>query len=300
ATSYNNLASIYKDLGDYKSALVAQQKAISIIEQVYESDHPHIATSYNNLAGIYRDLGDYESALVAQQKDISIIEQVYESDHPRIATSYNNLATIYFYLKNFSGAIEMTQQAYAILKGALPEGHPNTETVKGNLLYFYQQYGDHLRGTGNYRQAIEQYQLVFAETQNGEIANSIGLCHYYLAEYSQAIEYYQMAYENQGIAAPAYWNNTGMAHAKLGQFPQAHKCFSELQKLIPDNGLVYRDWCLYYCLKGETQPALDHLAKAIELGYDNLDWLQTEPALAPICPLPPFQALLQTLQSQKQ
>ena len=223
------------------------------------------------------------------------MELVYESHHPSIATSYNNLATIYFYLKNFSGAIEMMQQAYAILKGALPEGHPNTETVRGNLLYFYRQYGDLLWDLGNYRQAIEQYRLIFAETQNGEIANGIGLCYYYLTEYQQAIDYYQEAYENQGIADYIYWNNTGMAHAKLGQLPQAHQCFSELQKLIPDNGLVYRDCCLYHCLNGDADQALPQVDIALRLVYIVLDWLQTEPALAPIRNTERFQRAIASL-----
>ena len=50
ATSYNNLAGIYQGLGDFEKALQAQQKALAIRKQVYESNHPNIATSYNNLS----------------------------------------------------------------------------------------------------------------------------------------------------------------------------------------------------------------------------------------------------------
>ena len=225
---------------------------------------------------------------------------VYVSAHPHLSTSYLYLACSFFDLKAFAEAIEAQEQALAIERAVLAPDHPEHQKSLAQLYYYRKAFGDYLLDTQQYAPALQQYQLLYEPSQDPQLANRIAICHYHLADYAQALHYYERAYASQAIPAPVYWNNTGLAQAKLGQFTQAHKCFSELQKLIPDNGLVYRNWCFYYCLQGETQRALDHLAKAIELGYDNLDWLQTEPALAPIRPLPPYQALLQTLQRQKQ
>ena len=70
-----------------------------------------------------------------------------------------------------------------------------------------------------------------------------------------------------------------MAYAKSGDLNKAKAHFEQLEKLLPNHGLVQRNWALYYVLKGEANIALDHLAKAVELGYEDLNWITTDEAL---------------------
>ena len=65
------------------------------------------------------------------------------------------------------------------------------------------------------------------------------------------------------------------------------------------NMLAYRNWCLYYSLKGEKEKALDNLKKAAELGYSNIKWLSTEKGLGSIRKDQRFKATIQTLQNSK-
>ena len=62
ARSYNNLASIYQDLGDLDQAKEYQQRALVIELDKLGPKHVNVARSYNNLASIYKDLGDLEQA----------------------------------------------------------------------------------------------------------------------------------------------------------------------------------------------------------------------------------------------
>ena len=58
ATRYNNLASIYKHLGDLEEAKEYHQRVLKIRLDKLGPEHVDVATRYNNLAVIYKDLGD--------------------------------------------------------------------------------------------------------------------------------------------------------------------------------------------------------------------------------------------------
>ena len=55
ATSYNNLALIYEDLGDFKQAKEYQQSALDIELDKLGSEHVSVAASYNNFARFTRN-----------------------------------------------------------------------------------------------------------------------------------------------------------------------------------------------------------------------------------------------------
>ena len=78
ATSLNNLAGLYRHMGDYDKALPLFQRALDIREKVLGPQHPDVATSLNNLALLYRHMGDYDKALPLYQK----IEKI--SNHSKI------------------------------------------------------------------------------------------------------------------------------------------------------------------------------------------------------------------------
>ena len=70
-----------------------------------------------------------------------------------------------------------------------------------------------------------------------------------------------------------------MAYAKNGQLDDAEQAFQVYQNLFPDDGRTYRNWAMFYALKGDKEKALANLQKAIELGYDDLHWLTTDDSL---------------------
>ncbi|WP_149988949.1 tetratricopeptide repeat protein, partial [Microcystis aeruginosa] len=59
ATSLNNLAVLYKSMGQYEQALPLHQQALEIRGKSLGTDHPDYATSLNNLAVLYKSMGQY-------------------------------------------------------------------------------------------------------------------------------------------------------------------------------------------------------------------------------------------------
>jgi len=53
----NNLASVYKNMGNYKEAITIYNRALSLTEKVLGTDHPEAALALNNLASVYAAMG---------------------------------------------------------------------------------------------------------------------------------------------------------------------------------------------------------------------------------------------------
>jgi tetratricopeptide (TPR) repeat protein len=82
ATSLNNIAGVYRALGQHKEALEFHQQSLAIDKKFYGESHPDVATSLNNIAGVYRALGQHKEALEFHQQSLTIFKQFYGEEHP--------------------------------------------------------------------------------------------------------------------------------------------------------------------------------------------------------------------------
>ena len=62
AQSLNNLADIYRAVGDYAKAEPLLKEALEIYRKVLGPEHPDVAVSVNNLAFLYQQIGEYAKA----------------------------------------------------------------------------------------------------------------------------------------------------------------------------------------------------------------------------------------------
>ena len=58
ATSLNNLAILYQDMGRYAEAEPLYRRSLAIGEKQLGRDHPDVANSLDNLADLYRPWAD--------------------------------------------------------------------------------------------------------------------------------------------------------------------------------------------------------------------------------------------------
>ena len=133
AITLNNLAVLYKSMGDYEKALPLYQRALDICENVLGPQHPSVATTLNNLAVLYESMGDYEKALPLYQRALDISENVLGPQHPSVATTLNDLAGLYKSMGDYEKALPFYQRALEILKNKLGSAHPNFKIVEQNI-----------------------------------------------------------------------------------------------------------------------------------------------------------------------
>ena len=94
AKSYNNMAVVYYEQGDYKKALEYNEKALEINERVLGRDHPDTAKSYYNMAGVYSAQGDNEKALKFNEKALEVFRIRLGENHPYTKTTQREVTML--------------------------------------------------------------------------------------------------------------------------------------------------------------------------------------------------------------
>ena len=145
--SYNNIAMIFKQLGENQKAKDCYEKAITInpnyadahynlgliFEKLRENQkakecydkaieiNPNYADAHNNLGNIFVELGEYQKAKDCYDKAIEI--------NPKYTLAYNNLGAIFFYLSENQKAKDCFEKAIEI--------DPNYLKAHNNLANIY-------------------------------------------------------------------------------------------------------------------------------------------------------------------
>ncbi len=87
----------------------------------------------------------------------------------------------------------------------------------------------------------------------------------------------------------------GGLYTKQGRIADGLRMDRKLVRLRPDNATAHYNLACSLALSRRRKDALDALARAIALGYDDRDWMTQDPDLAGLKKLPAFQELLAKL-----
>ena len=189
ATTLNNLALLYKSMGDYEKTLPLYKRALDIREKVLDPQHPFVAITLNNLAELYRQMRDYEKALPLFQRALDIREKVLGPQHPDVAQTQNNLSLLYKSMGNYEKALPLFQRALEIYEKVLGPEHQNVATTLDNLASLYNHMGDYEKALLLCKRALEIYEKVLGP-QHLDVAitqNNLAALYYHTERYEEAL-----------------------------------------------------------------------------------------------------------------
>ena len=280
ATSYQNLAKVFHNLGQYNDAKEYHERARIITEEIFGEEHANVANSYNNLGTVYRDLGQYNKAKEYHEKALIINQKVYGKKHGDVSKNYNNLGIVYQDLGHYNEAKEYYNKALAINKKIFGEEH-------GDVARSYDNLGSVCRDLEQYNEAREYHnkaliinKKIFGE-EHGNVArsyNNLGSVYRDLGQYNEAKEYHKKALiiskkifgEEHGDVAASY-SNLGNVYQNLGQYNEAKEYHNKaliIRKKIfgEEHGHVAGSYnnlgSVYQCL-GQYNEAKEYHDKAL-------------------------------------
>ncbi|MCL2811068.1 MAG: tetratricopeptide repeat protein [Clostridia bacterium] len=140
ATTYNNLAPLYRSKGDYENALHYGLSALEIRERKLGKFHSQTVDTYNNLATIYQGKGDYPNALRFYLDALEVSKSVDGKEKSRTATIHSNLATLYAEQGKHDNAWCHFSEAVSVTAKALGMDHPMTAFTYMNLAEYCQEH----------------------------------------------------------------------------------------------------------------------------------------------------------------
>lgn len=159
ATLQNNIAEVYRPLGQYEEALNLHQSALATRDSLLDAQHPSIGDSYHNTANTLYNLGQFEEALKYHEKALAIRESSPDSQKYRLAYSYNNIALSYRGMKQYQKALDYHQKALAIRKEMLEEPHPDIAASYMDIGVIYRAMGQYEEALNFHEKALETYKV---------------------------------------------------------------------------------------------------------------------------------------------
>jgi len=289
----NNLGLIYKAKGEYS-------RAIDAFEQASQIDNAYVQPLLN-LALIYKQLNNPEKALFYLEKAIDTAPDefgayylfgnyYYEQKKYDIAASYYyksvehkkdflegfcGLGASLYALEEYDSAIKALECARTIDENsdrvlyALAKSYMAAQNYKKAKYYlenamvinpsntYMQDLAQINYYLGNYDNAIELYQMAISESSQAELYNNLGLCYYHLHDPKKAVDYFEKATKENPQSA-IYKYNKAIGYKALGKNNLYNKYKDEALKTKP---LTEQDYIDISCICSDVNES----KKAIEL-----------------------------------
>ncbi|AKJ64109.1 TPR end-of-group domain-containing protein [Kiritimatiella glycovorans] len=83
------------------------------------------------------------------------------------------------------------------------------------------------------------------------------------------------------------------AYTRLGDYGSGLGVDRQLARLCPEDPLVWYNLACSHALLGAVDEAVAALGRAVEIGYDDYDWMKQDRHLDPLRDDPRFQSLLE-------
>ncbi|CAF1192313.1 unnamed protein product [Didymodactylos carnosus] len=246
ATIHNNIAVVYKNMGDYSKALTYYEQTLELELKTLGPNHPSMATTYNNIGGIYNDMGDYSKALTYYEQTLELQLKTLGPNHPSVATTYNNIGKVYNDMGDYAKALTYYEQTLELQLKTLGPNHPDVARTYNNIGVVYSDMGDYSKALTYYEQTLE-LQLKTLGSNHPSVAttyNNKGKVYNNMGDYSKALTYYEQTLElqlktlgpNHPDVARTY-NSMGMVYNDMGDYSKALTCFKraleDAQKSLP-------------------------------------------------------------------
>ncbi|NNF33329.1 MAG: tetratricopeptide repeat protein, partial [Saprospiraceae bacterium] len=308
SVTYNDIGGVYLSLEEYEKGLEYQQKALKIDEEILDPNHPQLANTYDNIGVTYRYLEQFDKALELHLKAYDKRKKALNPNHPDIAYSLSNIGGTYLNLGKYEEALEYQQKTLAIRKEILDPNHPDIawSYYDIGLIYLYME---------KYELAVEfqqkdlDIQEEILEPSHPLLAiryHNLGTTYLYWEQFDKALQYFNRALDIRkevfGINHPALavqYGNIGLTYIKKGLFGEAYKAYKKYEEIRPNHGNTFRNWTMYYAVQNDIENAIVSLEKAIELGFSDINWLETNYTLDSLRDSERFKVIIDSLKKDK-
>ena len=158
-----------------------------------------------------------------------------------------------------------------------------------NLAYAYDQQGKKEQAVAMYQEAIQ------LDPRNLLAYNNLGVLYDKLGKYEEAMTAFQSALEIDPSDANTLQNLENAKKSK-GVIEEREAQFAELRSAVeakPDDPMAMYKLGRHLAFYDKTEEAMEWISKAVDKGYDDLDYIKIDPALTGLREDSRFKELLQ-------
>ena len=266
----NNLAEVYRSMGQSQEALKLYGQALSILREVEDRDGE--AATLSNMAGVYRAIGQPQQALKLYEQTLPTIREV--GDRAGEATVLNNIAEVYRAMSQPQQALKLYEQALPIMKEV--GDRAGEARVLSNIAAAYQDTGQPQQALKLYEQALPIMREVGDRSEESATLNNIASLYDDIGEPQEALKLLKQALlitrevgdraGEAGIVSniAAVYQGTGQPQEALKLYEQALPIKREVEDRAGEAATLSNMASLYDDI-GEPQEALKLLKQALPI-----------------------------------
>lgn len=283
----NEIGATHREFGDQREAITSYERALQLRLDI--GDRFGQAQIYNNLGLTNSYIGYQPKALEYYANALSIWRD--------LGIRHDEMNTL---VNAGKANAEMGDLAVALSQFQAVLTYCNTELstkdspLKGSANYLkpyalngiglvYDTWANTDEAQANYKYAVELFHEGKYYSREADVFDNLGLLHAFLADASQALEYFQKALViRERVQEPKTWgvtlSNMGLAHTLLGNKPEALK-YLELALPLSQRARDKRFEAFTLMRMGMAYIALTEPRKAIE-HYERALAIQQDPEIA--------------------
>jgi tetratricopeptide (TPR) repeat protein len=145
-----------------------------------------------------------------------------------------------------------------------------------NTAIYWNQLGRDYCFSGKYEEEIEAYkQAIMINPDFALVHNNLGAAYGRSGKYEEAIESLKQAIRIDPDHVKAH-NNLGITYSELGKYEEAIESYKQAIRIDPDSADVHYNLACCYSLLGNANKALESLGKAIDLGYNDIKYMEND------------------------
>jgi tetratricopeptide (TPR) repeat protein len=231
--------------GRYQETKNWVEKALTLFEQMNDSDLKLKAHLLNDLGFCYGFFGDYKRALEYNKKALEIRLELFGERHPETASSFDSVGSKINLLRDYKHALEYSKKALEIRLELFGERHPETASSLDSVSTDYNGLRDYKLALEYSEKALKIRLELFGKhhPDTARSFDSVGIDYSYLGDYERALEYAEKALE-----------------IRLELFGERH----------PETASSFDSVGIDYDYLGDDKRALEYNKKALEIRLELL------------------------------
>jgi eukaryotic-like serine/threonine-protein kinase len=288
----NNLANLYLILGRYSEAEPLYLECWETRMRVQGEDHPDTLGAANNLANLYARLGRIDEAGRLYESTYAGRRRNQGENHPDTLGAAANLAEHYMSVGSVDEAERMHRETLDRRLRVLGESHPDTFTTLYHLGLLFRRKGDLDQAERFLKESLEGRRRLLGADHHETLISAYGLGGLYSLQkrFDEARALLESALEGWTRRLGEGHPNVQRAREALGRllyeqgkFAQAEGYFRRVLEVWETSGGSAREMgethfnlgCLR-ALQGDRAGALDHLRRAIDRGFSDVEAFEDE------------------------
>lgn len=164
ATTYLNIATLYRVQGKYQEALSLFEKTETIYQKLLDENDERYCGFYNNYSLLYQAMGNYQKALEYELKALDKISQL-ENCEMEQAITYTNLSQIYFSMNDIDQAEKSLYQSIALFEKYNPKD-PHYFAALSALAQSYYLKKEYDKAIDLYDEVLKGIESVFGKNKD--------------------------------------------------------------------------------------------------------------------------------------